>query len=60
MFVFGHILRDKVDLKNFAYDHRAGLKEELVKEATAAYLRKEGFRVFAGKKHERGSDIRAS
>lgn len=54
------IFRNKVEMRNFAYHEAAGVKEETVKSAVAAFIRTQGYSVSVGKERERGPDIRAT
>jgi hypothetical protein len=53
------LFKNKVEMRNFAYEGQAGMDEETVKDAVAAFLKHEGYTVFAGKKREKGVDIQA-
>jgi hypothetical protein len=54
------VFQNKIEMKNFAYDGEAGLREPAVKQAVAEFLRTNGYTVTVGKERERGPDIRAT
>jgi len=54
------VFRNKIQMRNFAYDGEMRMDEETVKRAVASFLERQGYNVATAKKREQGADMRAT